>query len=126
MFIFHKTEVYLINLRCLMGVNLNWFKSYGLRCSKRPCKCSVNSKNVATDKWPFYDHVGPFFAKDMVIFHKTEIQMVILRCLTGLHSDYFKSYDIKRKYFHFCLFCNFVQKQAFAFFLFFAFLYFVS
>ena len=97
MFIFHKTEVYLINLRCLMCVNLNWFKSYGLRCSKRPCKCSVNSKNLATDKWPLYDHVWPFVAKDMVIFHKTEIQTVILRCLTSLNLNWFQRYDKKCK-----------------------------
>ena len=78
-----------------MGVNLNWFKSYGLRCSKRPCECSVNSKNVATDKWPFYDHVWPFFAKYMVIFHKTDIQTVILRCLTSLNLNWYKSYKIQ-------------------------------
>ena len=96
MFIFHKTEVYLINLRCLMGINLNWFKSSGLRCSERLCKCSVNSKNVATDKWPFYDHVWPFFAKYMVIFHKTEIQTVILRFLTSLNLNWFQRYDEKR------------------------------
>ena len=33
-FIFHKTEVRTVILRCLMGLNLNWFKSYGLKCSK--------------------------------------------------------------------------------------------
>jgi hypothetical protein len=97
MFIFHKTEVFLINLRCLMGVYLNWFKSYGLRCSERPCECSVNSKNVETDKWPFYDHVWPIFVKYMVIFHKTEIQTVILRCLTSLNLNWFQRYDEKRK-----------------------------
>ena len=115
-FIFHKTEFQTVILRCLTGLNLNWFKSYGLRCSERPCECSVNLKNVATDKWPFYDHVWPFFAKYMVNFHKTEIQTVILRCLTGLNLDWFKSYDSKCKYFHFgflwycrkkciCVFC---------------------
>ena len=40
--------------------------------------------------------------------------MVILRCLTGLTYDWFKSYDTKPKYFHF-----FVQKQTFASFAFF-------
>ena len=80
-----------------MCVNLNWFKSYGLRCSKRPRKCSVNSKNVATDKWLFYDHVWPFFTKDMVIFYKTEIQTVILRCLTSLNLNWFQRYDEKCK-----------------------------
>ena len=90
-------QPFLANLSCLMGVNLNWFKSYGLRCRKRPCKCSVNSKNVATDKWPFYDHAWPFFTKYMVIFHKTEIQTVILRCLTSLNLNWFQRYDEKRK-----------------------------
>ena len=33
-FIFHKTEAHTVILRCTMGLNLNWFKSYGLRCSK--------------------------------------------------------------------------------------------
>ena len=97
MFIFHKTEAYLINLRCLMGVNFNWFKSYGLRCSERPCQCSVNSKNVTTDKWSFQEHVWPFFPKNMVIFHKTEIQTVILRCLISLNFNWFQRYDEKRK-----------------------------
>ena len=34
----------------------------------------------------------------------TEVQTVILRCLTGLKSDWFKDYDTKRKYFHFWFF----------------------
>ena len=33
-FIFHKTEAHTVILRCTTGLNLNWFKSYGLRCSK--------------------------------------------------------------------------------------------
>ena len=40
----------------------------------------------------------------MFNFHKTEVQTVILMCLTGLNSDWFKSYDTKRKYFHFHFF----------------------
>ena len=70
----------------------------------------------------------------MFIFHKTEVLTVILRCLTGLHSDYFKSYDTKRKYFRFwafaifkkdshlcnvfCLLIEFLNFQARIFFLF--------
>ena len=34
-YIFHKTEVLTVILRCLMGLNLNWVKSYGLKCSLR-------------------------------------------------------------------------------------------
>ena len=33
----------------------------------------------------------------MVIFHKTEIQAVILRCLMSLNPNWYKSYDTKRK-----------------------------
>ena len=62
-FIFHKTEVQTVILRCLMGLNCNWFKSYGLRCSRRPRASSVNFWKVASDKWPFYDHIWPLFWK---------------------------------------------------------------
>ena len=40
---------------------------------------------------------GHFFANHMVIFHKTEIQAVILRCLMSLNPNWYKSYDTKRK-----------------------------
>ena len=33
----------------------------------------------------------------MVIFHKTEIQAVILRCLMSLNPNWYKSYDTKLK-----------------------------
>ena len=33
----------------------------------------------------------------MFIFHKTEIQTVILRCLPSLNLNWYKSYDIKHK-----------------------------
>ena len=74
----------------------------------------------------FFTISGPFFANYISIFHKTEILTVILRCLTGLTYDWLKSYDTKRKYFHFFFFCDFVQKQIFASFMFFTFLCFLS
>ena len=49
-FIFHKTEVLTVILRCLTGLNLDWVKSYGIRCSLRPCASSANSQKIATDK----------------------------------------------------------------------------
>ena len=52
-FIFHKTEVQMVILRCLTGLNLNWFKSYGLRCKLRPKTSSANFWKIATDKWSF-------------------------------------------------------------------------
>jgi hypothetical protein len=50
MSIFQKNEVQTIILRCLTGLNLDWFKSYGLKCSLRPCACSANSKNKDADE----------------------------------------------------------------------------
>ena len=86
-----------------------------------------NSKLNSDWKWMlltcgcFRTISGHFFANYMSIFHKSEVQMVILRCLTGLNSDWFKSYDTKCKYFHFWFFCNFVLLHTFAFFCVFAF-----
>ena len=97
MFIFHKTEVQTVILRCLTSLNFNWFKGYGLRCSLRPQGSPANFWKIANDKWPFYDHIWPFFANCIFIFHKTEVQTVILKCLTSLNPNWFKSYDTKRK-----------------------------
>ena len=105
MSIFHKTEIQTVILRCLTGLNIDWFKNYGLRCKLRPRACLANFQNIATDKSIFYDHIWPyfltischFFANYMFIFHKTEIQTVILRCLMNLNLNWFKSYDKKHK-----------------------------
>ena len=40
---------------------------------------------------------GHFFANYMLIFHKTEIQTVILRYFTSLNLNWYKSYDKKHK-----------------------------
>ena len=97
MSIFHKTEVQTVILRCLTGLNCNWFKSYGLRCSRRLQASSVNFWKMSSDKWPLYDHIWPFFRNYMIIFDKTEIQTVSLRCLTSLYLNWNKSYDTKPK-----------------------------
>ena len=88
--IFHKTEVLTVILRCLMGLNLDWVKSYGLKCSLRHRASSASTQKIATDK-------QPFFANYMFIFHKTEIQTVILRCLMSLDLNWYKSYYKKHK-----------------------------
>ena len=93
----HKTEVQMVILRCLTGLHLDWFRHYGLRCKWRPCTCLANSQKIATDKWSFYDHIWPFFCQLYVYFHKTKVQTVILKCLTSLNPNWFKSYDTKRK-----------------------------
>ena len=38
---------------------------------------------------------GHFFANCTVIFCKTEVQLVILRYLTGLHLDWFRHYGLR-------------------------------
>ena len=40
---------------------------------------------------------GHSFANYMFIFHKTEIQTVLLRCLWSLNLNWYKSYDKKHK-----------------------------
>ena len=47
---------------------------------------------------------GHFFTICMFIFHKTEVQTVILRCFMVLNLNWFKSYDTKCTYFHFRFF----------------------
>ena len=47
---------------------------------------------------------GHFSANYINNFHKTEVQMIILRCWTGLNLNWLKSYDTKHKYFHLCFF----------------------
>ena len=97
MFIFHKKEVQMVILRCLTGLNITWFKNYGLRCKWRPWACLANFQNIATDKWIRYYHIWPFFANYMVILYKNEIQMVILRSLKSLNLNWFNDCDTKRK-----------------------------
>merc|ERR1712008_127863 len=59
---------------------------------------SANSPKFESDRWPFYNRFWPlFFANYMNIFHKTEIQTVILRCSTSLKLNWYKSYDTKCK-----------------------------
>ena len=69
---------------------------------------------------------GHFFANYMNIFHKTEVQTVILRCLTGLKLNWLKSYDTKCKHFHFHFFAILSKKNSIVFFAFWVFLHFVS
>ena len=52
---------------------------------------ALNSDRKRILLWPFQDHFLPIFA----IFHKTEIQEVILRCLTGRNLNWYKSHDTK-------------------------------
>ena len=54
----------------------------------------INLLVLRNVKWPFYDHFWPFFANCISIFHKKEVQTVILRCIMSLNSNWIKSYDM--------------------------------
>ena len=86
-------------------------KNYSLDLSS--IDCSEMKENY---KLQFDDHFRAFVGNSMIISCKTEIQMVILRCSTGLTLDCIKSYDSKCKYFHFCFFVILQKKNSFLFF----------
>ena len=77
-FIFDKAEVQMVILRCLMTLNFIWFKTYGPRCSLRPRMSLVNSQKLATDKWPFYNHIGPLVRK---LWHKNQKMQKMQMCV---------------------------------------------
>ena len=58
---------------------------------------------------------GHFFANYTNNVDKTEVQMVILRCLTSLNLNWFKSYGTKGKYFYFHFFAILWQKTLLCF-----------
>ena len=80
--------------KCLVGCEVS---NLVVLFTKFPRRYHQNRYTI--DKWPFYEYFWPFLANSMIICHKTEVQTVILRCLTNL--TWFKSNDTKCKYFHF-------------------------
>ena len=50
------------------------------------------SWKLMTQKWAFSYHFWSFFANYMEIFHKNEVQMVILRCLVCLNLNLVKKF----------------------------------
>ena len=76
------------------------------RNSKKGCFHAVIRKYVDVGWSPkfatrlnirFTTTSGHFFANYMSIFHKTEVQTVILRCWTSLYLNWFKSYERNAK-----------------------------
>ena len=113
--IFHKTEVPTIILRCLMSLNLNWIKSYNINYKLFSYKNEKHSWQTflttvffnfvrnKIPKRPFFWPFVVFFGNYIDIFHKTEIQKVILRYLVCLNLNWIKNYDIIigwNKFFH--------------------------
>ena len=46
----------------------------------------------------FSINISQFSAIYIIIFHKTEVQTVILRCWMGLNLNWYKTYETKRKW----------------------------
>ena len=75
-----------------------------------PYVCSSFTKlRFKRSFWSAYAVI--FFANYMFIFHKTQIQTVILRCLTSLNLSWYKSYDRKRKNTYFAKVCFWTKSQ---------------
>ena len=94
MFIFHKTEVPTVILRCLMSQNLNWIISYDINYKLFWQLCFSILEEKKASKMAIFWLQWSFFGNYMDIFHKTEIQKVILRCLVCLKPNWLKSCDI--------------------------------
>ena len=96
--IFHKIELPTFILMCLTCLNLIWIKSYDINHNLiwKLCFSILEEKTlkIKFQKWPFLDHLWSFFGIYIDIFHKTEIQTVILRCLVCLNLNWVKSYFI--------------------------------
>ena len=96
---FHKTEDLTVILRgpTLFFNILIWLKTYFFASSLLLVFCNFVRKKKE-NLWLINGHFmtisGHFFANYIKIFHKTEIQTVILRCLVCLNPDWIKSNDI--------------------------------
>ena len=90
---FHKTVT--VTMKC---PNHNWIKSYGIKhiffASSFLQFCKKKERKFMTHKWPLNDHFWPIFRQLRQIFHKTEIQTVILRRLVCLNPAWIKSNNI--------------------------------
>ena len=89
---------------CLSGKKLkflaNIWISYILQIERRIVSTETSAwcPKFATDLNVRFRTIScRFFANCMNIFHKTEVQTVILRCWTGLKPNWFKSYGTNEK-----------------------------
>ena len=91
MFIFYKTEVQTVVLRCLTGLNLEFLRygsCFSSEVSKLPLARYLDLNGHFTTIY------GHFFASYTDISHKTEIQAVILRYAVCLILNWIKSCEI--------------------------------
>ena len=62
--------------------------------------------------WLFYNPLWSFLANYINIFHKTELQTIILMCLTCVNLIWIKSYNIKHNFLFFLQFCKKKKKNT--------------
>ena len=97
---FHKTEDLTVILRgpTLFFNSLIWSKTSFFASGLLLVFCNFVRK-TKENLWLINGHFmtisGHFFANYIEIFHKTEIQTVILRCLVFLNPNYLKSCHIR-------------------------------
>ena len=73
--------------------------------------CTVKNRSRLQND-PFRTISSLFFSANyMYIFHKNQLQKVILKCLTCLNLNWIKGYNIKYKKSNFLLFFQFVKKK---------------
>ena len=102
----HKTEVVIVILMCLTCWNPYSIKRYNMKHNF--CYfCFFNfvrkkKWKITTHKWLFYDHFWPFLANYLDNFHKTEVLMVISRCLVCLVHNWIKSNNMVLVKIYFC------------------------
>ena len=91
--IIHKTEVQTVTLKCLMGLNLIWCKSYNTKHKMQKTHTSTNSPKFESDKWPFYDRFWPFLCQLYEHLSKNWDSDSHFEVL----YNWYKSYDTKSK-----------------------------
>ena len=99
--IFHKTGVQtnIVRCECLPCLDLNWIKSYGIKQSfsfsfQGFFNFLRKNENLPLINSHFPTISGHFSTSYIKIFHTTEVQKVILRCLVCLNLNWIKIYDI--------------------------------
>ena len=76
---------------------LNQFYDINYKCPWQVCFSILEEKKIKDKCFKnghFLTICGHFFGNYIDIFHKTEIQMVILRCIVCLNLNWIKSYNI--------------------------------
>ena len=83
-------------VKCLCSRGREWGREGG-----KPLQLEGGRQNLRQLNCSFTNISSHFSAIYIQIFHKTEVQTVILRCWMGLYLNWFSSYGPKRENFRF-------------------------